>query len=296
MAVNTSRPTTLLLGGGYTLQRVATRMPSDSFVITSRSAEQCEQWRILGWESFQVAVDDVAGLERLFAKYASLRVIVDSVPPLRTAAADAEGAENGVQCIVRALGGIAGRALERILYLSTTGVFGVRDGSWVDESTPPAPWNLQGRARQRSEELYSQAAKEQGSITFTALRLPAIYGPDRGVAVSLRSGAYALVGDGSQWTNRIHVDDLADVIARCISFPGRLPPVLCVSDDCPIQARDVVAYLCERDGLAWPPSVSVAELLQRGAYTMLSNQRVRNGLMKSLLSISLKYPSFREGA
>lgn len=303
MAVKTQTPTTLLLGGGYTLQRVAEKFPGGSFVITSRSAEQCEQWRARGWESFQVAIDDLASLERLFAQYPSLRVIVDSVPPLCSASADAAGAERGVQCVaqcvvqrfLRASGTAHCQAIERIVYLSTTGVFGVRDGSWVDESTPPAPWNAQGRARQRCENAYSRAVKECAGITFTALRLPAIYGPDRGVAVSLRSGKYSLVGDGSQWTNRIHVDDLANVIVRCISHAGILPPVLCISDDYPTQAREVVAYMCEREGLVWPPSISPDEVLQRGAYTMLSNQRVCNDLMKSTLAISLKYPSFREG-
>ncbi len=295
MAVTTVAPTTLLLGGGYTLQRVAEKSPCGSFVITSRNAAQCEHWRAQGWESFQVTIDDRDGLARLFAQYPSLRVIVDSVPPLRTTLDDAEGSERGVQCVVRALGDISASGIERIVYLSTTGVFGVRDGSWVDEATPPAPWNAQGRARQRSEDLYAQAAKASGHIAFTALRLPAIYGPDRGVAVSLRSGTYALVGDGSQWTNRIHVEDLAEVIVRCVSYLGVLPCVLCVSDDSPTQASDVVAYLCEREGLALPPSVSPEEVLRRGAYTMLSNQRVRNTRMKEVLGLSLQYPSFREG-
>jgi nucleoside-diphosphate-sugar epimerase len=292
MAVDTVAPTTLLLGGGYTLQLVATKIPHGSFVITSRSAEQCEHWRARGWEACQVAIDDPATLERLFAQYPTLRVLVDSVPPLRTVSDDAEGAERGVQCVVRAL---AASSIERIVYLSTTGVFGIRDGSWVDESTPPAPWNSQGRARQRSEDVYAQAARVGRRLAFTALRLPAIYGADRGVAVSLRSGTYSIVGDGSQWTNRIHVEDLAEVIVRCVAYMGVLPPVMCVSDDCPTQAREVVAYLCEREGLAWPPSVAPDEVLRRGAYTMLSNQRVRNALMKSVLGVSLRYPSYREG-
>jgi nucleoside-diphosphate-sugar epimerase len=292
MAVTHLSPTTLLLGGGYTLQRVAERLPSGSFVITSRRADQCAEWRARGWEASTVALDDISSLQAVFARYPTLRVVVDSVPPLRAKGDGTDEVTRGVRSVAQVL---AGTAVGRVVYLSTTGVFGVRDGSWVDESTPAAPWNSQGRARQLCEEVYAGAAQASGLMTFTALRLPAIYGSDRGVAVSLRTGTYALVGDGSQWTNRIHVDDLAEIIVRCIERSGELPPVLCVSDDCPTQARDVVSYLCEREGLPWPPSVSPDEVLRRGAYTMLSNQRVRNTLMKSVLGVSLRYPSFREG-
>lgn len=298
MAVTSSKPTVLLLGGGYTLQRVAERLVPGTFIITSRNAEQCARWQQHGWATYAVSIADKDVVNALFADNPQVKVVVDSVPPLRPERTNhglvdvAHGARNVAQALV-------GSAVERIVYLSTTGVFGVRDGSWVDESTPATPWNEQGAARLACEEVYRAAQREAASTgvqrTSTALRLPAIYGPDRGVAVSLRSGTYSLVGDGSQWTNRIHVEDLADIIVRCIEYSGVLPPVLCVNDDHPTQARDVVSYLCEREGLPWPPSVAPEEVLRRGAYTMLSNQRVRNTLMKSLLGVSLRYSSFREG-
>jgi nucleoside-diphosphate-sugar epimerase len=298
MAVVNTSPTILLLGGGYTLQRVAERLEPGSFIITSRSAEQCERWRQHGWLAGVVSVDDADGVRAIFAQNPGLKVVVDSVPPLRSGhGTDADAhAALGVRTVCQAL---EGTGVQRIIYLSTTGVFGVRDGSWVDETTPATPWNSQGAARLACEEVY-RAASESSSQTgvqrvCTALRLPAIYGPDRGVAVSLRMGTYSLVGDGSQWTNRIHVEDLAEAIVRCIHYQGGLPPVLCINDDYPTQARDVVSYLCNREGLPWPPSVSPEEVLRRGAYTMLSNQRVRNALMKSVLGLSLQCPSFREG-
>lgn len=295
MAVVNPQATVLLLGGGYTLQRVAERLAPGTFIITSRSAEQCAKWQQRGWKTCTVSIADAAAVATLFANNPQFKVVVDSVPPLRVAEGVVDAAY-GARNVAKAL---AGSAVERVVYLSTTGVFGVRDGSWVDETTPAAPWNEQGAARLACEEVYRTATPEQGSATMqrtaTALRLPAIYGPDRGVAVSLRSGTYSLVGDGSQWTNRIHVDDLADIIVRCIEYSGDIPAVICVSDDQPTQARDVVSYLCEREGLPWPPSVSPEDVLRRGAYTMLSNQRVRNTLMKSLLGVSLRYSSFREG-
>ncbi len=274
--------TTALIGGGYTLQRLAARLPAGSFVITSRSAETCSSWRARGWEAWQLDLADQQGVSEFFRRYPALSVLVDSVPPVRSGADPASGAK-------KVAAALAGSGVRQVIYLSTTGVFGVRDGSLVDESTPPAPWNPQGEARLRCEEAYRASG-----VPVCALRLPAIYGPDRGLLHSIRSGSYRLGGQGESWTNRIHVDDLVSVLERAVVATS-LPPVLCVSDDCPAQARTVAEFLCAREGLPMPASVSAEEAARLGAFTMLSNQRVQNGLMKKLLGVTLRYPSFREG-
>lgn len=274
--------TTALIGGGYTLQRLAERLSPGSFVINSRSAETCAAWRARGWEASQLDVADPQATKEFFRRFPTLSVVVDSVPPIRAGGDPATGAKS----VAAAL---AGSAVRQVIYLSTTGVFGVRDGSCVDESTPPAPWNPQGEARLLCEEAYRASG-----VATCALRLPAIYGPDRGLLHSLRSGSYRLIGAGESWTNRIHVDDLVTVLERAIAA-RELPPVLCVCDDAPTQAREVVEFLCAREGLPMPSSVSEQEALRQGAYTMLSNQRVQNGLMKRLLGVRLTFPSFREG-
>lgn len=281
MAVVT-QPHILLLGGGYTLQRVAELLPHESFVITSRSADTCTAWHRRGWNVYQADLGERESLVGLFAKYPHLRQIVDSIPPLRAGGDPAAGVKN-LLSVVKDI------KIERILYLSTTGVFGVRDGSFVSEETPPSPWNAQGQARFVSEEAYRQSG-----ITFTALRLPAIYGFDRGLLFSMRTGTYRLVGDGGSWSNRIHVEDLARVIVASLTARD-LPPVLCVGDDEPARAIDIVRYVCEKEGLPMPESVSPDDVLKAGGFTMLSNQRMRNDLMKRVLGIRLLYPSYREG-
>lgn len=293
-------PSTLLLGGGYTLERVATLLPAGSFVITSRSRERCENWRAKGWLSYTISLEDSTEIVNLFKRYPTIKVLVDSVPPLTAGSPTSTAIDpgRGVSNVIQAL---PHSAIERMIYLSTTGVFGVRDGSWVDESSPPNPWNPLATARFECEELYCLAANSlteglKRRVLSTSLRLPAIYGSDRGVLHSLRAGTYSLVGDGQQWTNRIHVEDLAIIIKGLIEYRGELPRVVCINDDTPTQARQVVEYLCDRYKLARPPSVTPEEVARRGAYTMLSNQRVSNKLVKDLLGITLKYPSFREAA
>jgi nucleoside-diphosphate-sugar epimerase len=291
VAVASISPKILLLGGGYTLNRVAERLQPGSFVITSRNDEQRAKWEALGWYSIKVELDDQESIKPLFDRYPDIEIVVDSVPPFRSGGDDISKAVAGVRNVAKV---VTSTKVMRIIYLSTTGVFGTRDGSWVDEATTPAPWNPQSAARLESEKIYNQVASESsGAITATSLRLPAIYGDDRGVAISLRAGTYSLVGDGSQWTNRIHVEDLANIIVSCIRYDGKLPPLFCVNDDAPTQARDVVKYICERDSLPWPRSISEQEVLNRGGYTMLSNQRVRNNYLKDFLGIKLGYPSFR---
>ena len=283
MAIATE-PNVLLLGGGYTLQRVAELLSPQSFVMTSRSAETCSEWRARGWSAHQVDLENRESLTSLFATYPHLRRIVDSVPPLRGAGDPAAGVRNLLSAIKE-----SAIEIERVLYLSTTGVFGVRDGSVVSEETSPSPWNPQGQARFVSEEAY----RESG-IPFTALRLPAIYGFDRGLVFSIRNGSYRMVGDGSSWSNRIHVEDLARVIVASLNTQ-ELPPVLCVGDDEPARSIDIVRYICEKERLAMPGSVSSDDVLRAGGFTMLSNQRMRNDLMKQVLGFRLLYPTYREG-
>jgi nucleoside-diphosphate-sugar epimerase len=90
------------------------------------------------------------------------------------------------------------------------------------------------------------------------------------------------------------VDDLAGIIVAALRHDG-LPPVLCVSDDAPTRAREVAEFVCAREGVPLPGTVSESEVLNAGGYTMLSNQRIQNALMKTVLGITLKYPSYREG-
>ena len=275
-------PSVALLGGGYTLTRLAEKLTPGTFVMTSRSDERCAVWRQRGWLAAKLDLSRETEVEAFFSQYPALSVVIDSVPPLR----ESKDPASGVKLVARA---VKQSPITQVIYLSTTGVFGVRDGSLVNEATPPAPWNPQGEARLQSELAYRMSGKR-----VCAMRLPAIYGFDRGVLHSVRNGTYRLIGSGENWTNRIHVADLVMTLEHALGCL-HLPDILCVSDDMPARARDVVSFICEHDGLPIPPSLSEEEALRMGAYTMLSNQRVVNDKVKATLGIQLQYPSYREG-
>jgi nucleoside-diphosphate-sugar epimerase len=282
-----ARVSTVLLGCGYTLRRLAAILPEGTTVLTSRSPGRVEGWIEEGFSASVVDTQNRTHLSELLKQYPDVHTIVDSVPPQF---GDPETSPNlGVRNLLSA---IAGTSVERIVYLSTTGVFGVEDGSPVDEATPARPSNPRSLARLEAEDLY-----RSGSVSSVVLRLPAIYGPGRGIGLSLRDGTYRLVESGSRWSNRIHVHDLVEVLARItMGSELRIPPLLCVTDDRPARSSEVVRHYCQTLGLPHPREISLDEAVGRGMHTLLSNQRVSNRLMKSLLGVTLRYPSYVEGA
>jgi nucleoside-diphosphate-sugar epimerase len=281
----TKSPTVALLGCGYTLSTILALNPSIPAVVTSTSEDKVDRLRQAGLDAVRLDLTDDGEVARFFRERSEVTTIIDGVPPVFGRDTDPL---SGVRNVVA-----HGRAATRLIYLSTTGVFGGQDGSWVDESTPPNPRHPRARARWESEALYTEAFPSS-----CMLRIPAIYGPGRGVGVSMKRGSYRMIGDGSRWTNRVHVVDLARTITALLfrSPAEPLPPVLCVSDGAPATAREVTDYYRERFGFSEPPSVTEAEAVAAGMYTQTGNQRVANRLLTRYLPEGLKYPSFRDGA
>ncbi len=265
------------------LQKVAALLPSGSFIITSRSAETVTAWRGLGWLSELVDTTDSSSISSLLKRYESLSLVIDSIPPQDFSSPDAFVEEAGARISTLA-------ALERAIYLSTTGVYGVEDGSWVDEHTPCKAALERPRARVAFEKIYRNNFK-----IFTTLRIPAIYGPGRGIGHSLKERRYPLIENGERWSNRIHVEDLARAIVMTISLP-QPPQVICVSDAEPARSIDLVNFYCSKFNLPFPVSISIEEAKRRGLHTMVSNQRVSSKFLREALGLKLQFPTYREGA
>lgn len=196
-------------------------------------------------------------------------VVLHSVPSLE-GNADAE--------LVR---GLAGKA-RRVVYLSTTGVYG--DARLVDEVTPRAPRSAREQARVNTE-----CAVEAGPWSALILRPAAIYGPGRGVHVSMAKGRYTLLGDGSNYISRIHVDDLAALTEAALlaELTGAYP----VADAHPCTSREVAEYCAATFGLPMPVSASGGEvpMSRRG------NRQVDGRAIFAALGVRVRYPSYREG-
>jgi hypothetical protein len=180
-------------------------------------------------------------------------------------------------------------------YLSTVGVYGDRKGAWVDEESSTAPGLERSLLRLAAERAWLGFAAETGR-RVEVFRLAGIYGPGRSVIDSLRAGTARCIVKPGQVFNRIHVDDVARVLAAAIDKDTG-HRVFNVSDDEPAPPEDVVACAAELLGLPAPPPVPFeqAGLSGMAASFWAECKRVRNTRIRRDLGVELLYPTYREG-
>ena len=218
--------------------------------------------------------------------FAGITHILVSIPPN----------EAGDPVLDRHAGNIARmKALRWVGYLSTTGVYGSRDGGWVEESSELRPSGARGERRVAAEAAWLDLGRRHG-VPVHVFRLAGIYGPGRSAFDALRDGTARRIDSGSQVFSRIHVDDIAGVLLASIARP-RPGAVYNVCDDEPAAQQDVVAYAARLLGIDPPPLVPLAEAelspMARSFYT--DDKRVANALMKKELGVALTYPDYRAG-
>ncbi|HTZ78962.1 MAG TPA: SDR family oxidoreductase [Stellaceae bacterium] len=180
-------------------------------------------------------------------------------------------------------------------YLSTTGVYGNRDGGWVDERSTLAPTGERGRRRVAAEVEWLELQRRHG-LPVHVFRLAGIYGPGRSALESVRSGAARRVCKPGQVFSRIHVKDIVQALTASM---GRPDPgaIYNLCDDDPAPPEAVVEYACELLGVAPPPLVPLesAELSPMARSFYADSKRVSNARMKEVLGVMLRYPSYRDG-
>ncbi|KUJ73610.1 SDR family oxidoreductase [Ruegeria profundi] len=189
---------------------------------------------------------------------------------------------------------IAARAaqFQWVGYLSTTAVYGDHQGAWVDESTPAAPTAKRGRWRLEAEQQWLGIPE----LPVHIFRLAGIYGPGRGPFSKLKRVGMRRIIKPGQVFSRIHVADIAQVLAASMAAPNP-GAVYNVCDDEPVPPQDVIAYAAELQGLPLPPAVPFDEAdltpMARSFYS--ENKRVRNDRIKDELGVRLLYPDYRKG-
>ena len=185
----------------------------------------------------------------------------------------------------------AARHLKWAGYLSTVGVYGDHGGGWVDEETPLTPSTERGKARVLAEQGWQALG-----LPLQIFRLAGIYGPGRGPFEKVRDGTARLIVKPGQVFSRIHVEDIAQVLAASIARPNP-GQVYNVCDDLPSPPEDVLAYAAELLGLPRPPEVAYepSQMTPMAASFYAENKRVRNDRIKTELGVRLIYPDFRAG-
>ena len=173
-------------------------------------------------------------------------------------------------------------------YLSTTGVYGDRNGGWAYEHDAPTPSSTEGRRRVQAESQWLS----QGANLF---RLPGLYGSGRNVIEKLRDGTARRIHKPDHVFSRLHHEDCATALLA--SFERRTRDVFNLCDDEPASSEDVLVYAAELTDLPLPPQIAWDDPSLSPATRRFynDNKRVANARAKAVLGWRLRYPTYREG-
>ncbi len=191
----------------------------------------------------------------------------------------------------------SGEEPEKIVYMSTTSVYGDLRGEWATEETPPAPATERGRRRFDAENALLAWGRER-DVPVVILRVAGIYGPGRLPIEKVRKGAPVLAENESPRSNRIHSDDLARV---CVAAArrGKGGDVYNVSDGQPGTIGQYLCAVADLLGVPRPPTVTMAEARRVMSEAMLSylseSRRLDNRKMREELGVELLYPTLESG-
>lgn len=185
----------------------------------------------------------------------------------------------------------------RILYISTTGVYGDCGGAWVDESHPADPQVDRARRRLDAEQQL-RAWRAAGNGEVVILRVAGIYGPGKLPLARLQQRAPMVAEEDAPWTNRIHIDDLVQVCEAAMAR-GRDGEVYNVSDGAPGNMRDYFDRVADLHGLPRAPVINLDDAKHELSAGMLSylgeSRRLDNRKMLAELGVTLRYPDLSSG-
>lgn len=186
---------------------------------------------------------------------------------------------------------------KRIVYISTTGVYGDCQGRWVTENEPAKPEADRAKRRLDAERQLLDFAKAAG-VEIIILRVAGIYGPGKLPLERLRTGAPVIRESESPFTNRIHLADLVK-IAMAAMQQGKNGQIYHACDGHPGTMTDYFKKVAEKAGLPAPPEISLDEGSRQLSAGMMSymreSRRLSNEKTLQALNVRLSYPTLEEG-
>ncbi len=253
------------------------------FAVTSQAARQAEL-RAAGAVPVVADLDDPASLARL-ARLA--HHIVHLAPPRSNGTLDQRTRNLTAILPERAT----------LVYVSTTGVYGDCEGMRFDETRPVNPQNARAVRRVDGEQALRRWARRSGS-RLAILRVPGIYAADRLPVERLRQATPALRDDEDVYTNHIHADDLARIIALAL-FRATSCRIYHAVDDSEMKMGEYFDAVADAFHLPPPPRLARVQLSTVVSPMLLSfmseSRRLSNSRMKSELGVRLLYPQVRDG-
>ena len=273
------RPRLLVLGCGDVGMRLLPLLVARYrvFAVTSQPG-RCAALRAAGAVPIVADLDQPATLARLAGL---ARLVVHLAPPQPDGAQDRRSRRLAA---VLPPGG-------RLVYISTSGVYGDCGGAWIGETRPVAPRNARAARRVDAEAVWRGWGRRGASVAI--LRVPGIYAADRLPLKRLADGTPALVAGDDVYTNHIHADDLAGIVVRALQR-GRPGRVYHAVDDSAMKMADYFDAVADAHGLARPPRLPRAALRALVSPVLLSfmseSRRMHNGRIKEELGVRLAFP------
>ena len=275
----------LNFGHGYcarALSRLLNRRGGWKIYGTTRSAQECASVVESGAECRIWPGHDLA------EELAEATHLLISTPP-------ATAGDPVLEQLREQLAACADR-LSWVGYLSTTAVYGDRNGGWVDETDALTPSTQRGKRRVRAEQDWQELCQRR-AVPVHVFRLAGIYGPGRGPLAQIRAGKKKrqTVKPG-QIFNRIHVDDIARSLLASMTKPNP-GAVYNVCDSCPAPPEEVADFAAQLLGVPRLPRVAYedAELSPMARSFFGESKRVSNARLKDELKVSLLHSGYKSG-
>ncbi len=275
------QPHLFCFGLGYVAEQLAYSLLEKGWRVsgTSRSAEKIDTFRPHG--IIVHLFDNDMPLPHP-EELTNVTHILHSIPPN----------ENGDSVLQEHLQDIRmAHDLKWIGYLSTTGVYGDRQGAWVDETMLPCAFNERTERRIASEKAWLET-----NLPVHIFRLAGIYGKNRNTLEDVKLGKARRINQPGQFFSRIHAEDIVQILEASIASPNPNSIYNC-ADDMPAEQAEVVAYAAALLGQEPPilQTIEEASLSEMAQSFYKTNRRVRNDKIKDDLGISLKYPTYKAG-
>lgn len=294
----------LLVGCGDIARRLLSLLPTRTQRVYAllRDASRAAEWRAAGALPVVADLDQPASLRRLRGL---ADIVIHLAPPPNAGHCDqrtrhllaALGMTNTIKPS-RSKGKQGEKSLpQRLIYISTTGVYGDCGGELIDETRRLQPESARAGRRVDAEQQLRAWGARQG-VAVTILRAPGIYAADRLPLDRLQRGIPALCHEDDVFTNHIHADDLARAIWAAIRYglPNR---AINVVDDTEQKMADYFDAVADAFALPRPPRLERETLRQQLSPVQYSfmreSRRIGNARLKRELRLRLRYPTTADG-
>ena len=279
----------LIVGCGDVARRTLLRLLGHYRVFALlRDPAQCVFWRAMGARPIVADLDHPVSLRRI-AGLAD--IVLHFAPPPEYGAGDAR-----MRRFLAALS-LAKSLPQRLIYVSTSGVYGDCAGARIDETRPARPITPRARRRVDAERQLRRFGR-QNKVRVSILRAPGIYAQDRLPLERLQKGVCALRAEDDVYTNHIHADDLAMLVCAALRY-GQANRCYNATDDSEMKMAEYFDLVADRFSLPRVPRISRGEAQTQMSPLQLSfmseSRRLDNRRIKNELRAQLRYPRIEDG-